>query len=128
MLVVDANIVIDCCLSGEGFESLSGHELVVPLLRPEALSVMHEMFWRQTAPRELMGQALARLETAPAPRPAPEKPTGRTARRRSPDSGKVKIDPCAAQPTGHGTSALRPATGCASQASRNITRRYAAPR
>jgi predicted nucleic acid-binding protein len=66
MLAVDANVVIDRCLSEAGFDALGTHDLVAPpLLRPEALSVLHEMFWRRTVPHDLMDLALDRLETAP---------------------------------------------------------------
>lgn len=66
MLAVDANVVIDRCLSETGFDTLGTHDLVAPpLLRPEALSVLHEMFWRRTVPYDLMDLALERLETAP---------------------------------------------------------------
>jgi predicted nucleic acid-binding protein len=66
VLAVDANVVIDRCLSESGFDMLTGHELVAPpLLRPEALSVLHEMLWRRTIPSELADLALERLEAAP---------------------------------------------------------------
>jgi predicted nucleic acid-binding protein len=66
VLAVDANVVIVRCPSETGFDTLATHDLVAPpLLRPEALSVLHEMFWRRTVPHDLMDLALDRLETAP---------------------------------------------------------------
>ncbi len=66
MLAVDANIVIDCCLSEPGFDLLSSHDLVAPpLVRPEALSALHEMAWRREIPTNLIDLALNRLDSAP---------------------------------------------------------------
>lgn len=37
MLVIDANVVVDLCVSKAGFDALADHELVAPpLLRAEA--------------------------------------------------------------------------------------------
>ena len=66
MLAVDANIVVDCCLSGPGFDLLSRHDLVAPpLVRPEALSALHEMAWRREIPGDMIDLALDRLDSAP---------------------------------------------------------------
>lgn len=66
MLVVDANIVVDCCLSGTGFDLLRGHDPVAPpLARPEALSALHELVWRGVVPTDMVDMALGRLERAP---------------------------------------------------------------
>jgi predicted nucleic acid-binding protein len=66
VLTVDANIIIDRCLSETGFDILSGHELVAPpLARPEALSALHEMVWRREVPGDLIDLALDRLDNAP---------------------------------------------------------------
>ena len=66
MLAVDANIVVDCCLSGPGFDLLGKHDLVAPpLVRPEALSALHEMAWRREIPADMIDLALDRLDSAP---------------------------------------------------------------
>jgi predicted nucleic acid-binding protein len=66
VLAVDANIVVDCCLSGPGFDPLSRHSLVAPpLVRPEALSALHEMAWRREIPADMIDLALDRLDSAP---------------------------------------------------------------
>jgi predicted nucleic acid-binding protein len=66
VLAVDANIVVDCCLSGPGFDLLSRHGLVAPpLVRPEALSALHEMVWRREVPADMIDLALDRLDSAP---------------------------------------------------------------
>jgi predicted nucleic acid-binding protein len=66
VLAVDANIVVDCCLSGPGFDLLGRHDLVAPpLARPEALSALHEMAWRREIPADMIDLALDRLDGAP---------------------------------------------------------------
>lgn len=66
MLVVDANVVIDRCVGQGGFDALAAHELVAPpLMRAEALSVLHAMHWRAAVSERAINTALDRLETAP---------------------------------------------------------------
>jgi predicted nucleic acid-binding protein len=66
VLTVDANIVVDCCLSAAGFDLLRRYELVAPpLARSEALSVLREMAWRREIPEAITQLALDRLDTAP---------------------------------------------------------------
>jgi predicted nucleic acid-binding protein len=66
VLVVDANVVVDLCLTQAGFDALPGHQLVAPpLVRAEALSVLHAMHWRAAISQRVVDTALDRLETAP---------------------------------------------------------------
>src|SRR4029077_18478730 len=66
MLVIDANVVVDLCVSKAGFEALADHELVAPpLLRAEALSVLHVMHWRRVVSPHVIDTALERLGSAP---------------------------------------------------------------
>lgn len=72
MLVVDANVVVDLCVSEIGFDAMADHELVAPpLLRAEALSVLHVMHWRRAASARVIEAALNRLETSPVKFAAP---------------------------------------------------------
>src|SRR5215212_7660925 len=66
MLVIDANVVVDLCVSKAGFDALADHELVAPpLLRAEALSVLHVMHWRRVVSPHVIDTALERLGSAP---------------------------------------------------------------
>jgi predicted nucleic acid-binding protein len=72
MLVVDANVVVDLCVSEAGFDVLADHELVAPpLLRAEALSVLHVLHWRRVASSRVIESALERLDDAPVKFAAP---------------------------------------------------------
>ena len=72
MLIVDANDVVDLCVSEVGFNALADHELVAPpLLRAEALSVLHVMHWRRAASGRVIETALDRLDSAPVRFSAP---------------------------------------------------------
>jgi predicted nucleic acid-binding protein len=66
VLVVDANVVVDLCVGQGSFAALTGHELVAPpLMRAEALSVLHAMHWRAAVSQRAIDTALDRLESAP---------------------------------------------------------------
>lgn len=53
-------------MSKAGFDALADHELVAPpLLRAEALSVLHVMQWRQVVSAHVIDIALDRLGSAP---------------------------------------------------------------
>ena len=66
MLVIDASIAIQACLSRKGFEPLGDGDLVAPpLLWSEASSVLHEMRWRDEISEELATIAMEQLTTAP---------------------------------------------------------------
>ena len=72
MLVVDANVVVDLCVSEIGFDALADRDLVAPpLLRAEALSVLHVMHWRRVASERVIETALDRLDKAPVRFAAP---------------------------------------------------------
>jgi predicted nucleic acid-binding protein len=63
MLVVDASVVINACLSADGLAGFPDEELVAPpLLWSEASSVLHEMQWRSAISTELAGMAARRLD------------------------------------------------------------------
>jgi predicted nucleic acid-binding protein len=66
VLVVDASVVVDMCVSEVGFDALADDDLVAPpLVRPETLSVLHVMQWRGAASASVIETALERLESAP---------------------------------------------------------------
>lgn len=66
MLVVDASVVVDMCVSEVGFDALADDDLVAPpLVRPETLSVLHVMQWRGAASASVIDTALERLKSAP---------------------------------------------------------------
>ena len=64
MLVVDASVVLNACLSVSGFEPLGMERLVAPpLLWSEASSALHELQWRRSISTELVGTARERLRS-----------------------------------------------------------------
>lgn len=66
MIVVDASFVVQAALTPEGLERLAGREAVAPaLLWSQAISVLHEMQWRQAISSELADGALRKMERAP---------------------------------------------------------------
>jgi predicted nucleic acid-binding protein len=61
-LVVDANIVVQVCLSGGRLGPLEGHELVAPaVLASEVTSSLRELAYRGEIPVERAREALASL-------------------------------------------------------------------
>ena len=66
LLVVDANVIVQACIDATGLGPLAGHELVgPPVLRPEALSSLHELRIRGEISAELAKAAVDRLATLP---------------------------------------------------------------
>lgn len=66
MLVVDASLVVQACLSKAGFTPLENEELVAPpLLWSEVTASLHQSMWRGVVTRDLAATALARLHDAP---------------------------------------------------------------
>ena len=64
-LVVDASVATEACLGG-GLGPLIGHELLgPPLLLSESVSVIRELTWRGTIPREHERASLERLLALP---------------------------------------------------------------
>ncbi len=62
MLVIDASTAVDLCLSPDGFDTLSGEDLLAPpLILSESLSALHEMRWRDEIPDDMATLGLARL-------------------------------------------------------------------
>jgi predicted nucleic acid-binding protein len=73
MLAVDASLAVDLCVSEGGFSNLDGHDLVAPpLMRSEALSVLHQLVRRTELSEADADVALTRLEAAPIRREEPE--------------------------------------------------------
>ncbi len=59
MLVIDASVAVDLCLSPNGFDELASEDLVAPaLIGAETLSTLHEMQWRGEIPDEMVDLAL----------------------------------------------------------------------
>ncbi|MBI4729244.1 MAG: type II toxin-antitoxin system VapC family toxin [Acidobacteria bacterium] len=74
MLVLDASAALAACLAQDGFDRLSGEELVAPpLLWSEVPSVLHEQVWRRAVPEPVARAALERLIEAPV---SPKRPAG----------------------------------------------------
>src|SRR3972149_4755584 len=66
MLVVDASVVINACLSKAGFAPLKPEKLVAPpLLWSEVSSALHQARWRLALSERLAEAALSRLSEAP---------------------------------------------------------------
>jgi predicted nucleic acid-binding protein len=66
VLVVDASVAVDLCLSSSGFEELAGVDLVAPpLILSESLSVLHEMRWRDEIPADMVALGLKRRGEMP---------------------------------------------------------------
>jgi predicted nucleic acid-binding protein len=62
VLVVDASVVVQACLTEADLESLAKHDLIAPpLLWSEATSVLHELEWRRAVSRQLIDVARGRL-------------------------------------------------------------------
>jgi predicted nucleic acid-binding protein len=62
VLVVDASVVIQACLSEADLESLAEQDLIAPaLLWSETTSVLHELEWRRAVSRQLIEIARGRL-------------------------------------------------------------------
>jgi predicted nucleic acid-binding protein len=65
-LALDASVVVQAVLSGDGLRRLAGEQLVAPpLLWAETPSVLHELGWRGTISRELADQAFRRFLAGP---------------------------------------------------------------
>jgi predicted nucleic acid-binding protein len=65
VLVVDASLVVNACLSEDGFSAVPDPSLIAPpLLWSEVASVLHEMQWRSAISKELAGIAVKRLDEA----------------------------------------------------------------
>jgi predicted nucleic acid-binding protein len=72
VLAIDASMAVDLCVSEGGFDNLAGHDLVAPpLLRSEALSVLHQLLWRGELTADDAEIAVTRLEAAPIRREEP---------------------------------------------------------
>jgi predicted nucleic acid-binding protein len=66
VLVIDASTAVDLCLSRNGFEELSGEDLVAPpLILSESLSALHEMQWRDEIPDDMAALGLSRRSAMP---------------------------------------------------------------
>lgn len=66
MLVIDASTAVDLCLSPDGFDTLSGENLLAPpLILSESLSALHEMRWRDEIPDDMATLGLARRKEMP---------------------------------------------------------------
>ena len=72
MIVIDASVALNACLSDVAFAPLESEELAAPnLLWSEVLSVLHEMRWRREISSELASHACERLREAPIARRRP---------------------------------------------------------
>ena len=72
MLVIDANLAIPACLSGD-FSLFGSHQLFAPpLLWTECLSALHEAMWRRELEQGEARDAVAVLERAPIQVRAPD--------------------------------------------------------
>jgi len=66
MLVIDASVAVDLCISPNGFDELAGDDLVAPpLIGAETLSTLHEMQWRGEIPDEMVDLGLTRYRQMP---------------------------------------------------------------
>lgn len=66
MIVADASVIVQACLSKVDVESLSSHRLIAPgLLWSESVSLIHELKWRQRISTALASAALDKLRRAP---------------------------------------------------------------
>jgi predicted nucleic acid-binding protein len=66
VLVVDASVIVNACLSEDGFSALSDPSLTAPpLLWSEVASVLHELQRRSAISKELADIAVKRLDEAP---------------------------------------------------------------
>lgn len=74
MLVIDASVALSAALTRDGFQRLSGHELVAPpLLWSEVISTLHEHAWRQDISSEQARISLDTFRAAPIRRRAPRR-------------------------------------------------------
>lgn len=63
---MDASTAVDLCLSPDGFDTLSGEDLLAPpLILSESLSALHEMRWRDEIPDDMATLGLARRREMP---------------------------------------------------------------
>lgn len=66
LLVVDASVMVQASIDAGGLGRLAGHELVAPpVMRSEAVSVLHEMSYRGVISPELGRLGLERFLTLP---------------------------------------------------------------
>jgi predicted nucleic acid-binding protein len=66
VLVIDASAAVDLCLAPDGFDDLSGEDLLAPpLILSESLSALHEMRWREEIPEDMAALGLRRREAMP---------------------------------------------------------------
>ena len=66
MLVVDASFVIEAGLTPDGLDRLKARNAIAPaLMWSEALSVLHELEWRNAISSELAQIAFRRLRRLP---------------------------------------------------------------
>ncbi len=66
MLVIDASVAVDFCLSKSGFDEMTAYDLVAPpLIRAETLSTLHELRWRSEIPDEMADLGRARHRQMP---------------------------------------------------------------
>lgn len=72
MLVIDASVALSAALSRDGFERLSGHDLVAPpLLWSEVVSTLREHAWRSDISSEQAAKSLDAFLAAPIRRLSP---------------------------------------------------------
>lgn len=66
MLVIDASVAVDLCLSRNGFDELADEDLIAPtLIFAETLSTLHEMQWRGEIPGEMADLGRTRYRMMP---------------------------------------------------------------
>jgi predicted nucleic acid-binding protein len=66
LVVIDASIAVDLCLSTDGFAPLADEELVAPpLILSESLAVLHQLRWRGDVPEDMTRLALERRGRMP---------------------------------------------------------------
>jgi predicted nucleic acid-binding protein len=71
MLVIDASVALSAALTRDGFERLSGHDLVAPpLLWSEVISTLREHAWRRDISSEQARMSLDAFLAAPIRRRA----------------------------------------------------------
>ena len=91
MLVLDASAAVQACLAASGFDLFGNEHLTAPaLLWSEAMSVLHEMRWRNEISAGLADIAFARLLAAPVSTPKNLKGLRREAWRVAEELGWMK--------------------------------------
>ena len=66
VLVIGTSTAVNLCLSPDGFDALSGEDLLAPpLILSESLSVLHEMRGRDEIPDDMAALGLARYREMP---------------------------------------------------------------